>query len=145
MSIFTPEFIIMIIEKYFNKYPIKNFKNYSKEYYSFLSQILNHIYDNEYYIRQSNIFLNLSPEINFNNLLEDYPILLEHQPIILLLYKILEQTNYVDPLLCVNDLSLVHEILNNNNFTFLVEVTKDINTNILFNKIDSDLSKFYLN
>ncbi len=134
MTIFNPILLKEIIEKYFNKQPISNYMLYNIEYYFLLSELFNTIFDSEYYINSCNQFLNLSNDIDFDNLLEDFPILLEYQPIILLFYKILEQTNLLYPV----NINLIIILENNNNFYFLrniINKLKEKEINIIFEKM----------
>ncbi len=131
MTLFNSILLKEIIEKYFNKQPISNYMLYNIEYYFLLSELLNSILDSEYYINNCNQFLNLTSDINFDNLLEDYPILLEYQPVILLFYKILEQTNLLYPV----NINLSTVLENNNNFYFLRNIIiklKEKEINITF-------------
>jgi len=82
-------FIKEIINNYFNKYYISNCIYYDDSFYFMLSHILNNIKDLSYYYSHCQVFLNNTNYINFENLFNKYTILLEYQPIILLLYEIL--------------------------------------------------------
>ncbi len=139
MTIFNPSLLREIVDNYFGKYPINNYYKYSFEFFVLLSELFNEIYYSEFYLNNCNAFLNLSCYIDFNNLLDDKPELLECQPIILLFYKILEQLNLSDPDIVVNDLVLTNEINNNNNFTFLTKILNEIISNKCLEKINVDL------
>lgn len=138
MTIFNPNLLREIVDNYFGKYPINNYYKYSSEFFVLLSELFNEICDSEFYLNDCNAFLNLNYYINFNELLDNKPELLEYQPIILLYYKILEQLNLSDPDIIVNDLVLTNEINNNNNFTFLTKILNNINSNRCLEKINVD-------
>jgi len=135
MTLFSPILIDEIIKKYFNKTYISNYEYYSFTFFVALSELLNSIYNIDYYHNNCQHFLNCSKDINFEQLLNDFPQFLEFQPIILLIYKILEQVNSID---CYNikidDEILIEELLINNNFIFMNDLIKQIKNN---NELDT--------
>jgi hypothetical protein len=135
MTLFSPILIDEIIKKYFNKKYISNYEYYSFTFFVALSELLNSIYNIDYYHNNCQYFLNCSKDINFEQLLSDFPQFLEFQPIILLIYKILEQVNSID---CYNikidDEILIEELLINNNFIFMNDLIKQIKNN---NELDT--------
>jgi len=127
MSIFNMSLLKEIIDKYFNKYLISNYVYYNDSFYIILAEILNNIYDSEYYNNQCQHFLNYNDQVDLNNLLNNVPSLLECQPIIFLLFKILEQINMIDYYnFKIDGELLLNELQNNNNFYFLNEIVNQI-------------------
>jgi len=127
MSIFNISLIKEIIDKYFNKYLISNYVYYDDSFYNKLIDVLNSIYSSEYYNNQCQHFLNYNDQVDLNNLLNNYPILLECQSIIFLLFKILEQINMIDYYnFKIDGELLLNELHNNNNFYFLNEIVNEI-------------------
>ena len=127
MSIFNISLIKEIIDKYFNKYLISNYVYYDDSFYNKLIDVLNSIYSSEYYNNQCQHFLNYNDQVDLNNLLNNYPILLECQSIIFLLFKILEQSNMIDYYnFKIDGELLLNELHNNNNFYFLNEIVNEI-------------------
>jgi hypothetical protein len=127
MSIFNTLLLKEIINKYFNKYLISNYIYYNDSFYIILAEILNNIYDSEYYNNQCQHFLNYNDQVDLNNLLNNVPSLLECQPIIFLLFKILEQINMIDYYnFKIDGELLLNELQNNNNFYFLNEIVNQI-------------------
>ena len=127
MSIFNTLLLKEIINKYFNKYLISNYIYYNDSFYIILAEILNNIYDSEYYNNQCQHFLNYNDQVDLNNLLNNVPSLLECQSIIFLLFKILEQINMIDYYnFKIDGELLLNELQNNNNFYFLNEIVNQI-------------------
>jgi hypothetical protein len=130
MSLFNILLIKNIIDKHFNKKLISNYIHYDDSFYIILAEVLNSIYSFEYYNNYCQIFFNYKDQIDINNLLIEFPSLLEYQSIILLLFKILEQINMVDFYnFKIDDNLLLNELLNNNNFNFLNDKVGEIKYN----------------
>jgi hypothetical protein len=142
MSIFNISLIKEIIDKYFNKYLISNYVYYDDSFYNTLAEILNSIYISEYYNNICQNFLNYNDQVDLNNLLNNYPLLLEYQSIIFLLFKILEQTNMIDHYnFKIDGLLLLDELNNNNNFYFLNEIVNEIKFNYDLENVTNTLKK----
>jgi hypothetical protein len=119
-----------IIDKYFNKYLISNYVYYNDSFYSTLVEVLNSIYTSEYYNNMCQSLLNYNDQIDLNNLLNNFPLLLECQSIIFLLFKVLEQINMIDHYnVKIDGMLLLDELKNNNNFYFLNEIVDEIKFN----------------
>jgi len=130
MPIFNISLIKEIIDKYFNKYLISSYVYYDDSFYNTLAEVLNSIYSSEYYNNVCQNFLNYNDQVDLNNLLNNYPILLEYQSIIFLLFKILEQINMIDHYnFKIDGVLLLDELKNNNNFYFLNEIVDEIKFN----------------
>jgi uncharacterized protein (UPF0276 family) len=130
MPIFNILLIKEIINKYFNKYLISNYVCYDDSFYTTLADVLNSIYSSEYYNNICQNFLNYNDQVDLNNLLNNYPLLLECQSVIFLLFKILEQINMIDNYnFKIDGVLLLDELKNNNNFYFLNEIVDEIKFN----------------
>ena len=117
---FNISFIKEIINNYFYKDYISNYIYYDDSFYLVLSNILDKIKDSTYYNLHCQSFLNNSHYIDFEKLFDKYSILLEYQPIILLLYQILAQVNLIDyTIVNINGDLLLQELATNNHFHFI--------------------------
>ena len=142
MSLFNILFIKNIIDKYFNKHLISNYIHYDDSFYITLAEVLNSIYCFEHYNNYCQIFFDYKDQIDINNLLINFPSLLEYQTIILLLFKILEQINMVDFYnFKIDSTLLLDELLNNNNFNFLNEKVSEIKYNYDLENITNKFQK----
>ena len=142
MSIFNISLIKEIIDKYFNKYLISNYVYYDDSFYNTLAEVLNSIYSSEYYNNICQNFLNYNDQIDLNNLLNNFPSLLECQSVIFLLFKILEQINMIDYYnLKIDGILLLDELNNNNNFYFLNEIVNEIKFNYDLENVTKKLKK----
>lgn len=142
MPIFNILLIKEIIDKYFNKYLISNYVCYDDSFYTTLADVLNSIYSSEYYNNICQNFLNYNDQVDLNNLLNNYPLLLECQSVIFLLFKILEQINMIDNYnLKIDGVLLLDELNNNNNFYFLNEIVNDIKFNYDLENVTNTLKK----
>lgn len=142
MHIFNILLIKEIIDKYFNKYLISNYVCYDDSFYTTLAEVVNSIYGSEYYNNICQNFLNYNDQVDLNNLLNNYPLLLECQAIIFLLFKILEQINMIDHYnLKIDGVLLLDELKNNNNFYFLNEIVDEIKFNYDLENVTKKLKK----
>jgi hypothetical protein len=136
MCIFNKDFIKIIIEKYFVKDNISNYVYYSDILYENLGLLLNEmIYIPEYhkycYIFSENVKL-----IKFDELLEDYDILLEYQSIIMFVYEVLLKLQLLDYYnYIIDDSSLFNELIINNEFSFMTSLVNELNFNYEMNII----------
>ena len=131
-----------IIDKYFNKYLISNYVYYNDSFYNTLAEVLNSIYSSEYYINTCQNFLNYNDQVDLNNLLNNFPLLLECQSIIFLLFKILEQINMIDHYnFKIDGILLLNELKNNNNFYFLNVIVDEIKFNYDLENVTNKLKK----
>ena len=124
---FNVQFIKDIIEISFNKHYVKNYDKYDSSFYFMLCEIFNRIKDSDYYNTQAQVFLNNSHYINFEKLFNKYGILLEYQPMILLLFEIFAYVSLFDcSKINIDGLFLINELYNNNNFIFLKNIVYEI-------------------
>jgi hypothetical protein len=141
MTIFNEIMIKNIIIKYFDKDHIKNYIYYDNSYFIFLSTLLNNIYESEYYNEKCQIFFANYYCIDIDNLLCEYPIIMNCQPIILLLYEILAQTNQLDSYnIKIDNFMLYDEIINNNTFGFLYDKINDLEFNNNLDELNDTLN-----
>lgn len=142
MSIFNILLVKEIIDKYFNKYLISNYVYYNDSFYTILAEVLNSIYSSEYYNNMCQSFLNYNDQVDLNNLLNNFPLLLECQSIIFLLFKILEQINMIDHYnFKIDGVLLLDELKNNNNFSFLNVIVDEIKFNYDLENITKKFKK----
>ena len=145
MTLFNKDKLINIIADYFDKKFINNFIHYNESYFILLSELLNLIYDVDYYNNQSQQFFYNNIYINYDCLFIKYPELIEFQPILLLIYEILVQTTSLDFYnLKIDDYILLNELENNNNFFFLNSVVNEYFIEFNINKFNKELDNIKL-
>jgi hypothetical protein len=130
-TIFSKEFIKLIIDKFFYKNEIKyNYQYYQESFYNKLANILNLLID-ENYIEYCNIFSYNKEYIEINKLLDNYYCLNNYIELIYLLYEIIIKTNMLDYYnINIDDNVLLQELSYHNNLNFILKLIRKKENNI---------------
>lgn len=122
-TLFSKEFIKLIIDRFFYKNEIKyNYQYYQESFYDKLANILNLLID-ENYIEYCNIFSYNREYIDINKLLDNYYCLNNYIELIYLLYEIIIKTNMLDYYnINIDDNVLLQELSYHNNLNFILKL-----------------------